>query len=110
MLEGRRAPAVDRPAVTNVVTERSNVRITGPQRQLTAPSTPTANELQTAVELAEECTRLRRDNRRLEADVERLRAEVARLTGSVAAQPRREANELDLDDAARRFALLELDL
>ena len=106
MLEGRRAAAADRPAVTNVVTERSNVRITGTQRQLAAESEREPQEL------AEECARLRRDNRRLEADVERLRAEVSRLTAS-GAQPReaaRDAREVDLDDSARRFSLLELDL
>lgn len=114
VLEGRRNPAADRPAVTNVVAEHSSVRITGPQRQLTAPvaQTSAANQPQTALELAEECTRLRRDNRRLEADVERLRSEIARLTGA-GGQPResaREPRENDLDDAVKRFALLELDL
>lgn len=99
--------------MTNVVAERGSVRITGPQRQLPEPTAlATAPGPQTALELAEECTRLRRDNRRLEADVERLRAEVARLTGSAGQgrEPVRDPRESDLDDAARRFSLLELDL
>lgn len=96
--------------VTHVVDVRSNVTITGHAarpddrpRLLTAA----AIEPQSALDLAEECTRLRRDNQRLVAEIDRLRTEVDRLTGNT--RPARE-NAVDLDDSARRFSLLELDL
>jgi hypothetical protein len=54
-----------------------------------------------------ECDRLRRENQRLSGDVARLRAEVARL--SRVEEPRGR-EPVDLDDAATRFSLLELDL
>ena len=73
-----------------------------PQRQLTSGTAP---EARTSLELVEE-------NARLRAEVRRLSDEVARLTaaarGPSPPSPRRE--ERELDDAARRFALLELDL
>jgi len=111
MLEGRRAPARSREAVTNTIAVQGNVTITGPRQRTTArqatPGLPasTATEPQTALELVEETARLRRDNQRLSNEVERLRGEVARLTGASAPRSR----EQDFDDAATRFSLLELD-
>ena len=112
VLEGRRAPPQAREAVTHVVAARGPVTITGPRlmaarAQLALPAS-TATEPQTALELAEECTRLRRSNQLLTDEVARLRAEVERLTGASAGAPR--LREQDLDDSAKRFSLLELDL
>ena len=75
--------------------------------QLALPAS-TATEPQTALELVEECTRLRRSNQLLTDEVARLRAEVERLTGASVGAPRQ--REQDLDDSAKRFSLLELDL
>ena len=110
VLEGRRGPPRAREAVTNVVAVHGAVTITGPRQPSAERSTlalpaSTAIESQTALELVEECTRLRRDNQRLTDEVARLRGEVARLTGSGTQQ-----REQDLDDSAKRFSLLELDL
>jgi len=99
--------------VTNVIAAHGNVTITGPSQPVaqTSPALPTATTAsppQTAIELAEECARLRRDNQRLSSEVVRLRDEVSRLTASSnPTKPPRE--QLDLDDTARRFALLELE-
>jgi hypothetical protein len=125
VLEGRRAPARAREAVTNVIAVQGNVTITGPRqsaifpegynsagprlpadRQLAAPPAATAPGPQTALELVDECERLRRDNRRLSDEVARLRGEVARLSGAPPMPPRQDQ---PADDAAARFALLELD-
>jgi hypothetical protein len=80
----------------------------GPRRQLPAAgATAAATSPQSALDLVEENARLRADNRRL-AD------EIARLTEVLRAQvPHRDRPALDdpvLDDSARRFSLLELDL
>lgn len=112
VLEGRRAPARAREAVTPTIAVRGNVTITGPRPSIDQPSqralpASTASEPRTALELVEECDRLRRDNQRLTDEVSRLRAQVDRLTAGPIA-PR--ADGSDLDDSARRFALLELDL
>jgi hypothetical protein len=117
VLEGRRNPAHPREAVTNVIAVQGHVRITGPRQPppgpatapalLALPASVVATEPQTALELVEECARLRRDNQRLSDEVARLRADVARLTGGPIAPRQREQ---DLDDAATRFSLLELDL
>ena len=109
VLEGRRAPPRPRAAITNVVAVRGSVTITGPRQPIAARTTarelPAASAApQTALELAETCDQLRRDNRRLTDEVARLRAEVDRLSGSSNARPQA------LDDAATRFSLLELDL
>jgi regulator of replication initiation timing len=69
-----------------------------PRRQLSAP----APEARTALELVEECARLRAENVRLREEVARLKAE-----SSHRSTPQRE--ERALDDAAQRFSLLELD-
>jgi hypothetical protein len=114
VLEGRRSPPRGREAVTNVVAVHGPVTITGPRQQpagrptTLALPTSMATGPQDALELAEECTRLRRSNQLLTDEVARLRAEVERLTGagSVASRQR----EQDLDDSAKRFSLLELDL
>lgn len=110
VLDGRRSPLIARQAVTNVIAVQGAVTITG-QRQLST-SQPTPSLLavppapQTALELVEECGRLRRDNQRLVNEVDRLRSEVARLIGG----PRQPApDSQSSDDTALRFALLELD-
>ena len=113
VLEGRRGPQQAREAVTNVVAVRGPVTITGPRQPSAARATlalpaSTATDPQTALELAEECTRLRRSNQLLTDEVARLRAEVERLTGVSVGLPRQ--REQDLDDSAKRFSLLELDL
>lgn len=72
-----------------------------PQRVLTRGPAP---EARTALELVEECARLRAENRRLSDEVARLTAEAAQRPSA----PRRE--EYAPDDSAQRFALLELDL
>ena len=113
VLEGRRGPPQAREAVTHVVAARGPVTITGPRQlmaareQLALPAS-TATQPQTALELVEECTRLRRSNQLLSDEVARLRAEVERLTGASTSAPRH--REQDLDDSAKRFSLLELDL
>jgi hypothetical protein len=110
VLDERRRPVRPQQTVTTVVAVRHNVTITA-SRQLSdrpAPlALPAATGPQTGLELAEECARLRRDNQRLTSEIDRLRAEVARLTTSATAPRQKEAS--DLDDSARRFALLELD-
>jgi len=114
VLDGRRVPARARETVTNVIAVQGNVTITGPRpavsssRVLPALPSTTSTTPQTALELVEECDRLRRDNRRLSAEVERLSAEVARLTRS-SESPTPEKGSPQ-DDAETRFSLLELDL
>ena len=110
VLEGRRAPRA-RAAVTNVIAVHGLVRITGSQVRTPAqpaitalPAATSAPGPQTAIELVEECTRLRRDNQRLTSEVDRLRSEVMRLSGGP-----RQPEPQDLDDSATRFAMLELD-
>lgn len=63
-------------------------------------------EEEAAFKLAEDCDRLRRDNQRLVSEVNSLRAEVERLTPLACASI---PLSRDLDDAATRFSLLELD-
>lgn len=112
VLEGRRGPPRAREAVTNVIAERGHVRITGPReipimhaaRALPAATSIASTDPQNALELIEECARLRRDNQRLVNEVDRLRSEVARLTGGP-----RQVESQNLDDAATRFSMLELD-
>lgn len=112
VLEGQRGQPRAREAVTNVVAVHSQVTITGP-RQTTARPTrlalpaSTATEPQTALELVEECARLRRDNQRLTDEIARLRGEAARLASSGASGPQH--RDHDSDDSVKRFALLELD-
>jgi hypothetical protein len=115
VLEGRRNPLRTREAVTNVIAVRGHVTITGPRELAGRPamrelpvSTSTSTEPQTALALVEENARLRRDNQRLTSEIDRLRGEVARLAAGPNA-PRQQPRE-DLDDAATRFSLLELDL
>jgi hypothetical protein len=120
VLESRRVPARGREAITNVIAVRNHVPITGPRDLPARPAVPalpapssvaatsaTTTSPQTALELAEENARLRRDNQRLTNEVERLRGEVARLTAGPNAP--RPAREQELDDAATRFSLLELE-
>lgn len=114
VLEGRRSAPIARETVTNVIAVQGGVTITR-SRLLLPSSRPETTLLpaaevapQTALELVEECARLRRDNRRLSDEVARLRAEVDRLTAGPSAPRQHEAP--DLDDSARRFSLLELDL
>ena len=111
VVEGRRSQARARDAVTNVIDVRGHVTITGrrpptERAALPAPAATSASEPQTALELIEECGRLRRDNQRLSDEVARLRGQVERLTAGPSATTR---ESVDLDDSTRRFALLELD-
>lgn len=113
VLEGRRNPPRTREAVTNVIAVRGHVTITGPRElpgRAPLPLLPaaTATTPQTALDLVEENGRLRRDNQRLSSEVDRLRGEVARLAAGSNAT--RQPREQDLDDAATRFSLLELDI
>jgi hypothetical protein len=103
-------PRAQGGGATHVVAVQGHVTITRQQLRLPAPeaaasvtSTSAASEPRTALELAEDCARLRRDNQRLTDEVARLRAEVDRLT-----TPRQSA-ATELDDSARRFSLLELE-
>lgn len=75
-----------------------------PRRQLTGGS----SSPQTALEAVEECARLRAENRRLTDEVDRLRREVDRLSGRPSG-PVASGSRDDLDDAALRFSLLDLD-
>lgn len=95
-------------SVTTVLVEKlRRVGIgVGARRQLTDGTTTPGPS--TAIELVEE-------NARLRVEVTQLRAEVARLTAEAAARggpasTRQEEDGHDLDDASRRFSLLELDL
>jgi hypothetical protein len=77
-----------------------------PRRQLPAAGgTAAPTSPQSALDLVEENARLRADNRRLADEVARLTEELRR-----AHAPRRDREDQPLDDAARRFALIELDL
>lgn len=109
VLEGRRSPARAREAVTNVIAVQGNVTITGPRQLADRPALAALPAAppgpQTALELVDECERLRRDNRRLSDEVARLRGEVARLSGA----PPLLRSEQGSDDTAMRFSLLELD-
>ena len=105
-------PRAQRGAATHVISNQGGLIITA-RRQLPAGeavvpavTASAAIEPRTALELAEDCARLRRDNQRLSDEVTRLRAEVSRLT----AGPDRQREAIELDDSARRFSLLELDL
>jgi uncharacterized protein YlxW (UPF0749 family) len=62
----------------------------------------------TALELMEECLRLQHDKQQLSEEVSRLRAEIQRLTARSSAQ-QSPAEMPEMDDSARRFALLELE-
>lgn len=103
-------PRAQGGGLTHVVAHRGDLIITA-SRQLSdaretralPPPSVLATEPRTALELAEDCARLRRDNQRLTDEVARLRAEVDRLT-----MPRQSAAN-ELDDSARRFSLLELE-
>lgn len=107
-------------AVSHVVSVCGHVVVTGRQlpqaaRQRALPAAPVVVALnaerdgaRTSSELIAECDRLRRENQRLAGDVTRLRAEVARLSSRFEEPRGREP--VDLDDAATRFSLLELDL
>ena len=104
--------------MTNVIAVHGHVTITGPRqapehpptRALPAASTTTAPPTpQTAIELVEECARLRRDNQRLSSEVTRLREEISRLTAGPATATARQREQIDLDDSATRFSLLELE-
>lgn len=75
-----------------------------PRRQLPAGATA-ADSPRDALELVEECTRLRAENRRLSDEVARLTEELRRAQTPHACDEDRSA-----DDSARRFSLLELDL
>ena len=113
VVEGRRLPSRARDAVTNVIAVRGHVTITGPRAQgraaLPALPAPSArSEAQTAIELAEECARLRAEVDRLRRDNQRLSDDVARLITAPGSTRSRES--IDLDDSSRRFSLLELDL
>ncbi len=108
VLAGRAQRAHGGRAVTHVINTHEHVIITG-QRRLPvgrpAATIVTATEPLTAIELAEECARLRRDNQRLSTEVAQLREEVTRLTSP---QVPRQRAAIVLDDAAQRFSLLEL--
>lgn len=111
VLGGRAQRAQGGRAVTHVIDTPGtpgHVTITGQRRLLLErPAAPTvmATEPLTAIELDEECARLRRDNQRLLAEVTQLREDVTRLTSP---QASRQREVIELDDAAQRFALLEL--
>lgn len=89
------------------ITERQLRLPVGETREFPAVSASSAHEPRTALELIEECARLRRDNQRLTDEVTRLRAEVGRLTAGPGTPQQREAIT---DDSTLRFSLLELDL
>jgi hypothetical protein len=115
VLEGRSRPPRAREAVTNTIAVQGHVTITGPRQLPTGRTTAlalpvsTSTAPQTALELVEECARLHRDNQRLSDEVARLRTEVDHLTAGPSGQrPQRALPEPD--DAAQRFALIELDL
>jgi hypothetical protein len=112
VLEGRRNPRRPREVVTNVIAVRGPVTITGTRALGAGSALPTAagtaNTAQTALELVEENVRLRRDNQRLSNEIDQLRVEVARLA-KAPNDPLVQPREQNLDDAAARFALLELD-
>jgi len=111
---GRGAPLTQglRP-VTHVIASRGDVTITE-QRRLPSGSPGGVVEVpgpQTALELAEECGRLRLDNQRLTIEVSQLRAEVDRLitrsdSDRLISGPRTPSG---MDDTSRRFSLIELD-
>jgi hypothetical protein len=91
-------------------------------RSLVAPINAERDDARTSLELVAECDRLRRDNQRLAGESDRLRrdnqrlsGEVTRLRAEIARMPARPdeprtRESTDLDDAATRFSLLELDL
>ena len=115
---------------THVISVRGHVVVTGQQASVTtsralaatAPISVDRNDSRTSLELIQECDRLRRDNQRLAGEGDRLRrdnqrlsGEVTRLRAEIARLPARPdepyAREpVNLDDAATRFSLLELDL
>jgi hypothetical protein len=77
----------------------------GVRRQLPSGTTQASPGPRTALELVEDNARLRAEIDQLRRDKQHLSDEVARLRGET---PRAVATESD--DAAARFALLELDL
>jgi predicted RNase H-like nuclease (RuvC/YqgF family) len=83
--------------------EEMRQRGISPRRQLPAGQ----SDPRTALELVEERAQLRVEIERLKRENQRLTEELARLRGAAAPTPLRE--ERALDDAAQRFALLELD-
>jgi predicted RNase H-like nuclease (RuvC/YqgF family) len=85
--------------------EEMRQRGISPRRQLPAGSS--MSEPRTAIQLIEESARLRAEIERLTRENQRLSDELARLRGLAAPTPLRE--ERALDDAAQRFALLELE-
>jgi uncharacterized protein YlxW (UPF0749 family) len=86
--------------------ERLRAQGIAQRRQLPAAGgTAASTSPQSALDLVEENARLRADNRRLADEIARLTEELRR------AQPSHAGREDQvLDDAARRFALIELDL
>lgn len=97
-----------RTTVTHVVAQQIGstqaLTITQP-RLAAAPSEQSDSGPQTALELVEECARLRLENQRLTTENRQLRADLARAVPSTIEKP------LDpkLDDTAVRFALLEFE-
>lgn len=117
VLERRVPPAQARRTMTHVIGANEHVTVTD-QRRLssgrpeTVFTTRTTTDPSTALELAEECGRLRLDNQRLTAEVTQLCAEIDRLTTRPGNDHRAlgpESGIDSLDDTSRRFALLELD-
>lgn len=76
-----------------------------PRRQL--PAGTSTSEPRTALELVEERVQMRAEIDQLRRENQRLTEELARLRGAAAPTSLRE--ERTLDDAAQRFALLELE-
>ena len=114
VLGGHAPPAQARRTVTHVIGAHGHVTITEQRRLPSGRSEAVLNttDPRTALELAEECGRLRLDNQRLTAEVTQLRAEIDRLN----TRPGSDRRALgpgggadSLDDTSRRFALLELD-
>lgn len=97
---------IDASNIGNVVP----LRIAETQERVTAPACRVVVvRTSDAAEQRERCDRLTRDNQRLAEEVAQLRAEISRLTTQPAPAPTPPAPPPDRDDAATRFALLELD-
>ena len=112
VVTGRQLPQAARqralpaaPVVVALNAERDGARTSS---ELIAECDRLRRENQRLSGEAAKCDRLRRENQRLAGDVTRLRAEVARLSSRFEEPRGREP--VDLDDAATRFSLLELDL
>lgn len=95
------------PRVTNSQIFSAVERVERVARQ--AATSPLNASPRTSLELVEECARLRAEIDRLRQENRQLVDECARLRGAGAA-PRALPAPRDLDDAERRFSLLELDL